>query len=150
MLSTRARRIEAEAHMPPDIAQLAEHLTVDIRSHQMVPGSIPGVRIFVRRVRIDAFSWFVQMRLAIIFILASQKLPRRAQNGGANVSRAVRMCVCSCVPSIFWIHEPTQGARRFDRSTQRSLSQRCEDLFFTPQPNMPRPGIEPGTFRSAV
>ena len=30
---------------PPDIAQLVEHLTVDIRSDQMVPGSIPGVRI---------------------------------------------------------------------------------------------------------
>ena len=29
----------------PDIAQLVEHLTVDIRSDQMVPGSIPGVRI---------------------------------------------------------------------------------------------------------
>ena len=28
----------------PDIAQLAEHLTVDSSSHQMVPGSIPGVR----------------------------------------------------------------------------------------------------------
>ena len=141
MLSTRARRIEAEAHMPPDIAQLAEHLTVDIRSHQMVPGSIPGVRIFVRRVRIDAFSSFVQVRLAIIFILASQKSSRRAQNGGANVSRTVRMFVFVCA---------TQGARRFDRLTQRSLSQRCEDLRFTPQPNMPRPGIEPGTFRSSV
>ena len=29
----------------PDIAQLVEHLTVDLRSNQMVPGSIPGVRI---------------------------------------------------------------------------------------------------------
>ena len=28
----------------PAIAQLAEHLTVDICSHQMVPGSIPGGR----------------------------------------------------------------------------------------------------------
>ena len=87
-------------HFKPVIAQLVEHLTVDMRSHQMVPGSIPGVRIFVRRVRIDAFNWFVQMRLAIIFILASQKLPRRAQNGGANVSRAVRMCVFVCAIDI--------------------------------------------------
>jgi hypothetical protein len=30
----------------PAIAQLAEHLTVDPRSDQMVPGSIPGGRIF--------------------------------------------------------------------------------------------------------
>ena len=28
----------------PAIAQLAEHLTVDRSSHQMVPGSIPGGR----------------------------------------------------------------------------------------------------------
>ena len=28
----------------PAIAQLAEHLTVDMRSDQMVPGSIPGGR----------------------------------------------------------------------------------------------------------
>ena len=32
----------------PTIAQLAEHLTVDIRSYQSVPGSIPGGRIIVR------------------------------------------------------------------------------------------------------
>ena len=31
----------------PAIAQLAEHLTVDICSYQMVPGSIPGGRTFV-------------------------------------------------------------------------------------------------------
>jgi hypothetical protein len=30
----------------PAIAQLVEHLTVDICSHQMVPGSIPGGRTF--------------------------------------------------------------------------------------------------------
>ena len=30
----------------PAIAQLAEHLTVDICSNQMVPGSIPGGRTF--------------------------------------------------------------------------------------------------------
>ena len=30
----------------PVIAQLAEHLTVEICSYQMVPGSIPGDRIF--------------------------------------------------------------------------------------------------------
>jgi hypothetical protein len=29
----------------PAIAQLAEHLTVDICRYQMVPGSIPGGRI---------------------------------------------------------------------------------------------------------
>ena len=38
-------KAKAEEETPPDIAQLAEHLTVDIRSDQMVPGSIPGVRI---------------------------------------------------------------------------------------------------------
>ena len=31
----------------PAIAQLAEHLTVESRSYQMVPGSIPGGRTFV-------------------------------------------------------------------------------------------------------
>jgi hypothetical protein len=31
----------------PAIAQLVEHLTVDICSHQMVPGSIPGGRMFL-------------------------------------------------------------------------------------------------------
>ena len=30
----------------PAIAQLVEHLTVDSRSNQMVPGSIPGGRTF--------------------------------------------------------------------------------------------------------
>ena len=30
----------------PAIAQLVEHLTVDVCSNQMVPGSIPGGRIF--------------------------------------------------------------------------------------------------------
>ena len=30
----------------PVIAQLVEHLTVESRSNQMVPGSIPGDRIF--------------------------------------------------------------------------------------------------------
>jgi hypothetical protein len=30
----------------PAIAQLVEHLTVDFCSNQMVPGSIPGGRIF--------------------------------------------------------------------------------------------------------
>ena len=33
----------------PAIAQLAEHLTVDLCSNQMVPGSIPGGRIAVPR-----------------------------------------------------------------------------------------------------
>ena len=37
--------IHSKGESPPDIAQLVEHLTVDIRSDQMVPGSIPGVRI---------------------------------------------------------------------------------------------------------
>ena len=36
-----------EEEAPPDIAQLAEHLTVDLGSDQMVPGSIPGVRIWL-------------------------------------------------------------------------------------------------------
>ena len=31
----------------PAIAQLVEHLTVDSCSNQMVPGSIPGGRIFL-------------------------------------------------------------------------------------------------------
>ena len=31
----------------PAIAQLVEHLTVDSCSNQMLPGSIPGRRIFV-------------------------------------------------------------------------------------------------------
>ena len=31
----------------PAIAQLVEHLTVDSRSNQMVPGSIPGGRIYL-------------------------------------------------------------------------------------------------------
>ena len=31
---------------PPAIAQLVEHLTVECCSNQMVPGSIPGGRIF--------------------------------------------------------------------------------------------------------
>ena len=30
----------------PAIAQLVEHLTVDLCSNQMVPGSIPGGRMF--------------------------------------------------------------------------------------------------------
>ena len=34
-------------HLQPVIAQLAEHLTVDFCSDQMVPGSIPGDRISV-------------------------------------------------------------------------------------------------------
>ena len=33
----------------PAIAQLAEHLTVESCSHQMVPGSIPGGRSFARQ-----------------------------------------------------------------------------------------------------
>ena len=33
----------------PAIAQLVEHLTVDSCSNQMVPGSIPGGRIYARR-----------------------------------------------------------------------------------------------------
>ena len=37
--------IYSKGESPPDIAQLVEHLTVDIRSDQMVPGSIPGGRI---------------------------------------------------------------------------------------------------------
>ena len=36
-----------EAVAQPAIAQLAEHLTVECCSNQMVPGSIPGGRIFV-------------------------------------------------------------------------------------------------------
>ena len=31
----------------PFIAQLVEHLTVDLRRYQMVPGSIPGERNFL-------------------------------------------------------------------------------------------------------
>ena len=34
---------------PPAIAQLVEHLTVECCSNQMVPGSIPGGRIFVSK-----------------------------------------------------------------------------------------------------
>ena len=34
-------------HHQPVIAQLAEHLTVDFCSDQMVPGSIPGDRILI-------------------------------------------------------------------------------------------------------
>ena len=33
-------------HATPAIAQLVEHLTVDLCSNQMVPGSIPGGRIY--------------------------------------------------------------------------------------------------------
>ena len=33
-------------HLKPAIAQLVEHLTVEVCSNQMVPGSIPGGRIF--------------------------------------------------------------------------------------------------------
>ena len=33
----------------PAIAQLVEHLTVDCCSNQMVPGSIPGGRIWCQR-----------------------------------------------------------------------------------------------------
>ena len=36
-------------HSEPAIAQLVEHLTVDICSDQMVPGSIPGGRIALLR-----------------------------------------------------------------------------------------------------
>ena len=39
-------RLEANARIPV-IAQLVEHLTVDLRRHQMVPGSIPGDRILL-------------------------------------------------------------------------------------------------------
>ena len=34
----------------PAIAQLVEHLTVDSRSNQMVPGSIPGGRIYCQQI----------------------------------------------------------------------------------------------------
>ena len=47
------RDVPLETHIEPPmgkpaIAQLVEHLTVDSRSNQMVPGSIPGGRIFFR------------------------------------------------------------------------------------------------------
>lgn len=41
-------RVEAFSMSRPAIAQLVEHLTVDICSNQMVPGSIPGGRIYSR------------------------------------------------------------------------------------------------------
>ena len=41
--------IKMNCHDPrPAIAQLVEHLTVDLCSNQMVPGSIPGGRIHAR------------------------------------------------------------------------------------------------------
>ena len=43
----------------PAIAQLVEHLTVDSCSNQMVPGSIPGGRIF--QLSADAASQDTQM-----------------------------------------------------------------------------------------
>ena len=47
----------------PVIAQLVEHLTVEIRSDQMVPGSIPGDRIclcyFLSRAECYAPHWCV-------------------------------------------------------------------------------------------
>ena len=39
--------------LSPAIAQLAEHLTVDQCSNQMVPGSIPGDRNFTERMRVS-------------------------------------------------------------------------------------------------
>ena len=38
-------RMNAMQLMTPGMAQLAEHLTVDACSNQIVPGSIPGGRI---------------------------------------------------------------------------------------------------------
>ena len=42
------------AKYTPAIAQLVEHLTVDWRRNQMVPGSIPGGRIFVHHERSES------------------------------------------------------------------------------------------------
>jgi hypothetical protein len=42
-----ADRRQGEPDVKPAIAQLAEHLTVECCSNQMVPGSIPGGRIYV-------------------------------------------------------------------------------------------------------
>ena len=36
----------------PAIAQLVEHLTVEFCSNQMVPGSIPGGRIFLEALNV--------------------------------------------------------------------------------------------------
>ena len=38
----------------PAIAQLVEHLTVELRSYQMVPGSIPGGRTFTEALAVTA------------------------------------------------------------------------------------------------
>ena len=40
----------------PAIAQLVEHLTVDSRSNQMVPGSILGGWIFISSVKMSIFN----------------------------------------------------------------------------------------------
>ena len=39
--------MKCENAIRPAIAQLVEHLTVECCSYQMVPGSIPGGRIFM-------------------------------------------------------------------------------------------------------
>ena len=44
-LCTHQHDPEAVVRTTPAIAQLVEHLTVDLCSNQMVPGSIPGGRI---------------------------------------------------------------------------------------------------------
>ena len=98
-----------EVSAAPDIAQLAEHLTVDFRSDQMVPGSIPGVRIGV-------FSGEFCFYASLVTLFGQQVF---AHAGRAGRAGRVGFVV------FLW---PRQA----------------------PCVNMPRPGIEPGTFRSSV
>ena len=62
---------------PPAIAQLAEHLTVDCSSYQMVPGSIPGRRtllLYPRRTPVEGDS-HEQVQRANLFSLDVQTCP---------------------------------------------------------------------------
>ena len=117
--------INSKGKSPPDIAQLVEHLTVDLRSDQMVPGSIPGVRIWVLS---SGEAWPQPGRLSIA-VSAKQHAETRDRTGDLQIfsltlSQLSYRGLIELAP--FFITLPVGTIARDSR-------------------NMHQPGIEPGS-----
>ena len=110
----------------PVIAQLVEHLTVDLCSHQMVPGSIPGDRIYVRLMQQMRRAWTLLQKKATGLSLPERRAHPDLNQGPADLqSAALATELC------------THGCSRHDASTKDLMWMTPIDRANSDAPDVP-------------
>ena len=110
----------------PVIAQLVEHLTVDLCSHQMVPGSIPGDRIYVRLMQEMRRAWTLLQKKESGLSLPERRAHPDLNQGPADMqSAALATELC------------THGCSRHDASTKDLMWVTSIDRANSDAPDVP-------------